>query len=191
MRSLELFAGAGGSLIGYHDEGFETAMAVEIDEDAAHTLRANNPEVKVFQGCVRNFLEELDSDTTIIALGRIDHIHFSSPCQDFSKANRHQSARRDRAELTLLLLDFIQKTKAVTAVFENVVGLFDRNNVAYLKKLSIGLLKMGYQMKCSVLKACDYGDAQIVSDVHSYTNAASTRSNLPTSLFLVLTFVEA
>lgn len=165
MRSLELFAGAGGSLIGYHDEGFETAMAVERDEDAVHTLRANNPGVKVFHGCVRKFLEGLDSETAIIALGRIDHIHFSSPCQDFSKANRHQSARRDRADLSLLLLDFIKKTKAVTAVFENVLGLFDRNNVAYLKKLSIGLLKMGYQMRCSVLEACDYGDPQKVSNV--------------------------
>ena len=39
---MECFAGAGGSLIGYHEEGFKTVMAVEIDGDAVETLKANN-----------------------------------------------------------------------------------------------------------------------------------------------------
>jgi hypothetical protein len=136
IRSLELFAGAGGSLLGYHDEGFETVMAVEKDPNAVNTLKANNPGLKVYPGCVRKLLE--DYDKMNYALGRIDHIHYSSPCQDFSKANRCQtSGRRDRADLTLLLLDFIRKTSCSTAIFENVTGLFDRNNVAYLKVCAI------------------------------------------------------
>ena len=166
LLSLEFFAGAGGSLLGYHHEGFETVMAVEKDEDASKTLKENNPRLKVHCGCVRKFLE--DYDKMSVALGRVDHIHFSSPCQDFSRANRHQrSGRRERADLSLLLLDFVRKTSCSTACFENVTGIFDRNNVAYLKKLSIGLLKLGYQIRCSVLKACDYGDPQKVSCVQT------------------------
>lgn len=163
IRSLELFAGAGGSLIGYHDEGFETVMAVERDADAVKTLKANNPDVQVYHGCIVKFLEDMDNSLATITMGRVDHVHYSSPCQDFSRANRHQSARRDRADLTLLLLDVLKKTNAKTAVFENVAGIFDRNNVSYLKRLSLGLIQMGYQTRCSVLKACDYGDAQKVS----------------------------
>ena len=163
IRSLELFAGAGGSLLGYHDEGFKTVMAVERDKDASDTLKANNPHVKVDCNCVRKVLENYENMS--VALGRIDHIHFSSPCQDFSRANRHQRSglERERANLTLLLLDYVKKTSCSTACFENVTGIFDRNNVAYLKQLSIGLLKLGYQLRCSVLKACDYGDPQTVS----------------------------
>jgi site-specific DNA-cytosine methylase len=159
LRTLELFAGAGGSLIGYCDEGFVTVLAVEKDSDAISTLKSNNPNVPVLQTCVKDFLR--DYDRLHCLLGRIDHIHFSSPCQDFSRANRYQHSRRDRADLTLLLLDFVKKTSCATAAFENVEGIFSRNNISYLKKLSMGLIRLGYQMRCSILRACDYGDAQI------------------------------
>jgi len=89
-------------------------------------------------------------------------IHFSSPCQDFSKANRHQSRRRDRADLSLLLVDLVRMTSCSTAVFENVMGLLDsRSNVQYLKTISMGLIKLGYQIRCTCLRACDYGDPQV------------------------------
>jgi len=155
IRSLEMFAGAGGSLLGYHDEGFETVMAVEKDHDAVNTLKANNPKTKVYKGCVKKFLE--DYDKMRAALGVIDHLHFSSPCQDFSKANRTQSSgRRDRADLTLLLLEAIKKTSCTTACFENVAGIFDRKNIAYLKKLSIGLLQMSHNISIThkMLNSC-------------------------------------
>ena len=89
-------------------------------------------------------------------------IHFSSPCQDFSKANRHQSTGggRDRADLSLLLVDLVRMTSCSTAVFENVVGRFDRSHVHYLKNISKGLLQLGYQIRCTCLHACDYGDPQ-------------------------------
>lgn len=169
IRSLEMFAGAGGSLLGYHDEGFQTVMAIEKDRDAVNTLKANNPKTKVYEGCVKKFLEDYGKMSA--ALGVIDHLHFSSPCQDFSKANRSQSSgRRDRADLTLLLLDAIKKISCSTVCFENVAGIFDRNNIAYLKKLSIGLLQLGYQMRCTILRACDYGDAQKVRLINILLN---------------------
>jgi DNA (cytosine-5)-methyltransferase 1 len=89
-------------------------------------------------------------------------IHFSAPCQDFSKANRHQTTggKRDRADLSLLLVDLVRMTSCSTAVFENVVGIFDRNNVHYLKNISKGLLQLGYQIRCTCLHACNYGDPQ-------------------------------
>lgn len=51
-------------------------------------------------------------------------------------------------------------TSCSTAVFENVVGIFDRNNVSYIKNISKGLLELGYQIRCTCLHACDYGDPQ-------------------------------
>ena len=41
-RSLELLAGAGGSLLGYKRNGFDTATAAENDKDDVCTLKENN-----------------------------------------------------------------------------------------------------------------------------------------------------
>lgn len=189
MRALEVFAGAGGSLLGYRNAGFRSVMAVENDGDAVRTLMLNNPDLNVYEGCVRKFIR--DYETLKCALGRIDHvssiifriphrscfalrrghltrrkknppkIHFSSPCQDFSKANRHQATgQKDRADLSLLLVDLVRMTSCSTAVFDNVMGLLDRKNVRYLKTISRGLLRLGYQIRCTSLRACDYGDPQ-------------------------------
>jgi hypothetical protein len=72
MRMLEVFAGAGGSLLGYKNEGFDSVMAIENDGDAVKTLKLNNPGLKVCEGCVRKFVD--DYETLKCALGRIDHV---------------------------------------------------------------------------------------------------------------------
>ena len=148
----------------YHNAGFHTVMAVEKDRDSVLTLRANNEDLKVYDGCIRTFNE--DFAKIAIALGRIDHLHFSSPCQDFSMANRSmanstdETEPRERADLSLLLVDLIKKTSCDTAVFENVVGIWSRRSCRYLHTITAEIIKLGYQVQCTVLRACDYGDPQ-------------------------------
>lgn len=72
IRSLEIFAGAGGSLFGYENNGFTTVMAVENDEDAVRTLQLNHPGLNIYAGCVKKFVA--DYETLKCALGRIDHV---------------------------------------------------------------------------------------------------------------------
>lgn len=72
IRSLEVFAGAGGSMLGYKNNGFVTVMAVEDDSDAVATLKFNNSEINVYEGCIRKFMD--DYKTLKCALGRIDHV---------------------------------------------------------------------------------------------------------------------
>jgi len=160
IRSLEVFAGAGGSLLGYKKYGFKTVMAIENDMDAVQTLKTNNPELKVYDECIRKFLESFH--VLKFALGRIDHVHFSSPCQEFSAANRFPPTGdiRERADLSLLFIDVLRETSCSTAVFENVVGIWRRNNMHYLKKIAKEVMKLGYQVRCTVLHARDYGDPQ-------------------------------
>ena len=71
MRSLELFAGAGGSLLGYEIAGFDTVMAVETDKDAVRTLQENNKGLKVYHGCIKKFMEQFG--VLKCALGKTDH----------------------------------------------------------------------------------------------------------------------
>ena len=79
LRSLECFAGAGGSLIGYKNNGFETVMAIENNSDAVRTLKENNKDLKVYEGCMKQFIQEYEtSDLLKDALGKIDHVSAES-----------------------------------------------------------------------------------------------------------------
>ncbi len=161
IRSLEFFAGCGGSLQGYHNNHFETVMAIEKDDDAVKTLKANNKDVPVYHGCIKDFLREYD--TLKCALGRIDHVHFSPPCKGFSTANRNQTMTdkdKENNDLSLLILDIIRKTSCDTAIFENVEGMWRNKNIDYVKQIVSGILKLNYQVRVCSLKACDYGNAQ-------------------------------
>lgn len=44
FKTIELFAGAGGLALGVEKAGFDTIALIEIDKDAADTLKLNRPE---------------------------------------------------------------------------------------------------------------------------------------------------
>ena len=49
-EKLELLAGAGGSLLGYKGNVFDTATAVDNSKDAVHMLKENTK--SCFEGCI-------------------------------------------------------------------------------------------------------------------------------------------
>jgi DNA (cytosine-5)-methyltransferase 1 len=53
LTVLEICAGAGGQSVGLEQAGFGHSLAVEIDKDAAATLRLNRPSWDVHHGDVR------------------------------------------------------------------------------------------------------------------------------------------
>ena len=55
LRVLELCAGAGGQSSGLEQAGFHHELAIEIDKDAAATLRLNRPAWNVLEGDIREF----------------------------------------------------------------------------------------------------------------------------------------
>lgn len=84
MRSVELFAGAGGLGIGVSNAGFEPAVVIERDRYCCDTLRQNKrrglvPLVRwpLHEGDVRTF----DYGTV---QGNVDLVSGGPPCQPFS-----------------------------------------------------------------------------------------------------------
>lgn len=54
FTTIELFAGAGGLALGIEKAGFETLGLIEIDKDAAESLKTNRPKWRVIHDDVAN-----------------------------------------------------------------------------------------------------------------------------------------
>jgi hypothetical protein len=161
IKLLELFIGAGGMALGYKNAGFKRVAAVEKDPSAIATLQKNHHGEYVFEGCVRDFLKGLEEPLNRNLIGRVDHVHVSAPCQGFSGKNRRGGSNdKINNELSMCIVEAVRILKCTTAVFENVLGMWRRKHVHYIKNIVKELMKLGYQVRCATLKACDYGDPQ-------------------------------
>ena len=122
LRSVELFAGAGGLALGVSQAGFSHDAVVEIDHDACETIRANQKiglkhvrEWKLEEANVKTFrFEGIQEDVDLLAAG--------VPCQPWSIGGKHRGFEDDRN----LFPDTIRavlalKPKAI--LVENVKGL--------------------------------------------------------------------
>jgi DNA (cytosine-5)-methyltransferase 1 len=115
---VSLFAGCGGSSLGYSMAGYREVLAVEWDDHAAGVFRLNFPDVPLHHGDIA------DVDPAILGLapGELDVLDGSPPCQGFSTFGRRQ-IDDPRNQL------FRQFTRLLTAwqprafVMENVSGL--------------------------------------------------------------------
>jgi len=122
LRSVELFAGAGGLAMGVSLAGFESQAIVEWDKWACESIRHNrkrgHPLVSdwpVFEGDVRHVAwDEI--------LGPIDLVAGGPPCQPFSMAGKH-AAYNDSRDMFPAAIDIVRTLRPSAFIFENVKGL--------------------------------------------------------------------
>jgi DNA (cytosine-5)-methyltransferase 1 len=122
MRSIELFAGAGGLGMGIRLAGFEHLAVVEWDKWACDTIRENQQrgfplvaDWAVTEGDVRELdLSKLPEGLDLIAGG--------PPCQPFSMGGKHR-AYNDERDMFPAAINTITKLKPRAFIIENVRGL--------------------------------------------------------------------
>lgn len=122
MRSVELFAGAGGLAMGATLAGFESMVVAEWDRWACDTIRENQrrgyPLVQdwpLWEGDVRDF------DWSTIPEG-IELLAGGPPCQPFSMGGKHK-AYGDKRDMFPATVDIVRRIKPKSFVIENVKGL--------------------------------------------------------------------
>ena len=135
LKSLELFAGAGGLVLGTELAGFHATAAVERDRWACETLQENATrgyplvrDLRVVQGDVREF------DTSTVPDG-IDLVSGGPPCQPFSIGGRARAFNDDR-DMFSAFANVVAATKPRAFIIENVRGLARpafANYVAYIE----------------------------------------------------------
>lgn len=138
MKTVELFAGAGGLGIGIGKAGFQPVLVLERDKYCCDTIRHNQARsvslVKhwpLFEGDVRSF------DFTKFR----DHVELVSggpPCQPFSLGGKHR-AYNDVRDMFPEAVRAVRETQPKAFIFENVKGLTRASFASYFEYIRLQL----------------------------------------------------
>ncbi len=157
---IELFAGAGGLSLGIEKAGFDTIALIEVDKDAASTLKENRPSWNVIHDDIAN-ISSLDlSKFFKIPVGALDLLSGGAPCQSFSYAGKRLGLEDTRGTLFYHFALFLKKLQPRTFLFENVRGLLTHNHGNTYQTILDIFAETGYTIQVKVLNAWDYGVAQ-------------------------------
>ena len=162
IRTLSLFAGAGGLDIGFHDAGFEIKQMVEIEQSFAATLQANAMPGGLFEGGsvhaqdVRTF----HADPKI----KYDFIIGGPPCQTFSAAGRRAAGVKGTSDPRGVLFEeyvrLLGEINPIGFLFENVYGIVGAEGGAPWKLIVDSFEAAGYILSYRVLDTADFGVPQ-------------------------------
>ena len=160
MKSIELFAGAGGLALGVERAGFDHIGLIEFDKAAAETLKKNRPDWNVIWDDIAN-ISCLDlEDYFNIKKGELALLSGGAPCQAFSYAGKRLGLEDTRGTLFYHYAIFLQKLQPKMFLFENVRGLLTHDGGKTYQTIKNVFEDAGYTIQYAVLNAWDYGVAQ-------------------------------
>lgn len=155
-KIVSTFSGCGGMDVGFHNVGFETIWANEIQPDAAQTFRENIGNV-VDPRDVR----EIDpfTDPTI---PKGDLVIGGFPCQDFSRIWKQPGLDGSRGNYYKDFRNFVAAQKPKAFVAENVKGLLSANKRRAIDTIVRDLesIEPGYLIKPRLYNFAEYGVPQ-------------------------------
>lgn len=169
-KIISLFTGAGGMDLGLEAAGFETSVAVEMDDDCVATLKSNR-NWPVLHRNVHDVPSEEILEAADLSEGEADLLVGGPPCQPFSKSGywaEGDSKRLDDPRATTLeaYLRVLRDTKPRAFILENVAGLAYKNKDEGMRLLretvqSInGETGTNYSFNVRLLNAADFGVPQ-------------------------------
>jgi DNA (cytosine-5)-methyltransferase 1 len=154
-RVVEICAGAGGQSLGLELAGFEHDLSVELDANAAATLRHNRPYWKVAVGDVANPDVWSPED-----YAGVDLLAGGVPCPPFTIAGKQLGASDER-DLFAWAIELCATVRPRALLLENVRGLSLPRFAAYRQHVLDRLAELGYAADWRLLQASDYGVAQL------------------------------
>jgi DNA (cytosine-5)-methyltransferase 1 len=162
---LSLFSGPGGLDEGFRQAGFNTALALDLDEECVRTFNANHTSTSPI--AYQRDVQKLSlADIDVLAGGPLAPVGVigGPPCQSFSVSNVHQAETDPRRDLALayahLLANMNQRTPLSFFVFENVPGLMGTKHRERYLLFKRSFRKAGFELYERVLDASEYGVPQ-------------------------------
>lgn len=146
-KVIELFAGAGGTALGFENAGLQHVLLNEIDRNAAETLKRNFPKnTNIICDDVKNISFKGYK-------GKVDIVQAGFPCQAFSYAGKSLGFEDTRGTLFFEFARCVKEVQPKIAVGENVRGLLKHDNGKTLKTMVNVLEELGYKVCYKVLRA--------------------------------------
>lgn len=152
LSTLEICAGAGGQASGLEMAGFDHELAVEIDHDAAATLRLNRPAWDVREGDVREINGRDYRGVDLLAGG--------VPCPPFSLAGKQLGANDER-DLFPEALRLVREAQPAAVMLENVRGLASVRFDSYRAQILEELTRLGYTPDWKLVYSSEHGVPQL------------------------------
>jgi len=145
-KVIELFAGAGGTALGFENAGLKHILLNENDKNCIATLRKNfSKKIKIIADDIRK--------VSFKKYRNVDIVQAGFPCQSFSYAGKSLGFEDIRGTLFFEFARCVKETKPKIAVGENVKGLLRHDNGKTLQTMVNVLREIGYRVKYKLLKA--------------------------------------
>lgn len=172
---IDLFAGCGGLSLGLYQAGWNGLFAIEKNDFAFATLKANLIDNKKhfewpkwLPQTPHDINEVLNNyESELLALrGHVDLVAGGPPCQGFSMAGKRVEDDV-RNQLVFSYIKFIDLVRPRVILFENVKGFtfaFDKNKTVKAEPYSVKVIKklqeLGYNVKPHIIDFSKYGVPQ-------------------------------
>ncbi|KAF5656464.1 dna (cytosine-5-)-methyltransferase [Fusarium heterosporum] len=152
-------SGAGGVSRGASMAGFKVQYAVDKAPEVWETYQSNFPDTELFQKSIDEFVSNTAHFNTTHM--RVDVLHFSPPCQFFSPAHTHASARDDENIDALFGCNpLLYKLRPRIVTVEQTFGLTHGRHENYFNTFLAEFTQYGYSVCWKVVRLCTWGAAQ-------------------------------
>lgn len=145
---IDLFAGGGGTALGFHNAGLKHVYLNELDRDAATTLVHNSETHGLGWNVDNRDVCEVD-----FADMQAEVIQAGFPCQAFSYAGKSRGFEDTRGTLFFEFARAIRDVRPKIAIGENVRGLVRHDGGRTLATMLETLDQLGYRVRYRVLRS--------------------------------------
>ncbi len=188
IRALELFAGAGGLALGFHQAGISHVALVEIDKKCCDTLAHNRPDWNVIN-------EDVSKVDFSQYKGKVDVVAGGFPCQAFSYAGKKLGFEDTRGTLFFEFARCIKEVQPQLFIAENVRGLISHDKGRTLNTMLEVLSGLGegfkYNIRFKLLNAVNYGVPQKRERILIVGTREGVRFKFPKPLKNIVTLGQA
>jgi len=157
IKFIDLFAGLGGTRIGFQ----EACAELGIESECVFTSEIKQYAVKIYQHNFNN--DEIHGDITQIDAKKIPDFDFllgGFPCQAFSVAGNRKGFDDTRGTLFFDVARIIREKQPTGFLLENVEGLVSHDHGRTLETILNVLKELNYKVEWKVLNSSEFGVAQ-------------------------------
>lgn len=157
--AIFLFAGCGGSSLGYKWAGFKEILAIDFDRNAVETFKLNFPEIPIWEKDIKEIKGTDILNFCNIQKGELDVLDGSPPCQGFSMAGK-RNVYDKRNDLVLEYIRLVDELQPKVFVMENVSGMIKGTMKGLFKEYMLKMKELNYEVKCKLMNAKYYNVPQ-------------------------------